>query len=122
MDASIEQFRWQKSAACNGAPSYLFFPDERRLPDFQEDPAFEGKVAQDYCAECPVKAVCKEFALLHDAWGEWGGTSKTARDRRYSMNERRELRAFKAIDGEYTPLHGEDVTPDMEDWDWAEAS
>lgn len=119
MDADIQQFRWQQSAACNGAPSYLFFPEEMTLPDFKEDPAYEGKVAKDFCGSCIVRNVCKEFALLHDAWGIWGNTQKGERDRIYPQGERREMRALKYESGNYTPLHGEAEAPDPEDWLWA---
>lgn len=107
MDANAQQFTWQKSAGCNGVPSYIFFPDETKLPGFKEDPKFRGKTFEDYCGPCRVRSICKEFALLHDTWGVWGGTKKGERDRLYPVGERNEMRALKAESNTYFPLHGE---------------
>lgn len=88
------------------------------MPGFKENEKFRGKTANDYCGSCIVKNVCKEFALLHDAWGIWGDTQKGQRDRLYPQDDRRELRGLKAESGSYTPLHGEAEAPDAEEWEW----
>jgi WhiB family redox-sensing transcriptional regulator len=45
--------------------------------------------AQRVCAECPVKARCLEYALLHRIeYGVWGGASE--RERRRILHARRE--------------------------------
>lgn len=73
---------------------------------FEENPLFVGKRAKDYCAQCPVKAICKEFSVLHDMEGIWGNTSDTERRRRYSSEERFELRNDQEEVGRYEPLYG----------------
>lgn len=42
--------------------------------------------AKRVCAECPVQAVCLEYALTFDAVGIWGGTSE--KERRRILRER----------------------------------
>lgn len=119
MDADTEQFRWQRSAACLGAPSYIFFPDEMEHPGFREDEKFKGKTAKDFCEGCPVRAICEEFALLHDESGIWGNTKTGQRAKNHPTGERREMRAMKAESGKYKRLYGEGETPNAEDFDWA---
>lgn len=114
MEADVQQFRWQKSAKCNGVPSYIFFPEERELPGFREDPQYKEKTFEDFCGQCRVRSVCKEFALLHDTYGIWGGTTKPQRDRFYGREDRQEMRAMKAEVGRYKPLHGGGEVPVME--------
>jgi len=121
MSADIEQFLWQRSAACNGVPSYIFFPDERLNNNFKEAEGFEGKTAEDFCGGCIVRNICKEFALLHNAWGIWGGTNKGSRDRLFSQGERNEMRAFKADDGRYSALYGENDAPDVDEYIFEQA-
>lgn len=104
IDAS--QSRWQKAAACKGAPSYLFFPDETHDPDFKSDPMFEGLSFRDFCNGCPVKFLCEEYAVLHDSFGIWGDTSDRQRSRRYKKEERWEMRDYKEDAGDYYPLYG----------------
>ena len=111
MEASAGQFSWQKRAACNGVPSYIFFPDERKLPGFREVPGYEGVTFQDYCGGCRVRNVCEEFAVLHSAIGVWGGMLEPERNRKYSKNTRKELRSLKTG---YFPLWGESETPDVD--------
>jgi len=68
---------------------------------------YKGKTYRDFCGGCKVRNVCKEFAILHDAHGAWGGTTKLERDKLYPTDERREMRNYKAESGKYFPLHGE---------------
>ncbi|MFG2268125.1 WhiB family transcriptional regulator [Streptomyces sp. NPDC048720] len=101
-----DQLKWQKGAACKGVPSYLFFPEEMKEEGFEENPLFRGKKAADYCDNCPVKAICREFSVLHDAEGIWGNTTTGQRDRRYSRYERFEMRDTQEELGNYEPLYG----------------
>lgn len=101
-----DQFRWQVVAACKGVPSYLFFPEEMEREGFQENPLFFGKKAEDYCAQCPVQRICREFSVLHDAEGIWGNTTDRQRRRRYPREERFEMRNTKEELGYYEPLYG----------------
>jgi len=73
---------------------------------FQENPLYRGKKAEDFCAECPVREICREFAVLHDSEGIWGNMSDRQRDRRYSKEERFELRNDLEDLGRYNPLYG----------------
>lgn len=101
-----DQFRWQVGAACKGVPSYLFFPEEMKVSGFKENPLFKGKRAKDYCDNCPVREICREFAVLHDSEGIWGNTKDSERDRRYPREERFELRNDQEEVGRYEPLYG----------------
>ena len=80
---------WQFEAACRGEDSGLFFAPnyfERR----EEKEAREAK-AKLFCARCPVRAECLEFALrIREAHGIWGGMNEM--ERRALLRER-ELRA-----------------------------
>jgi hypothetical protein len=94
------------AAACKGVPLYLFFPDEMKREGFKENPLFEGKKAEDYCAKCPVRNICREFSVLHDMEGIWAGTTDIERDGRYPREERFELRNDAEEMGLYKPLYG----------------
>lgn len=97
------QSRWQKSAACIGVPSYIFFSEETNLPDFHPNPDLEGKTFRDFCDECPVKRRCEQFAVLHDTYGVWGGMTMRQREKMYSLDERWEMRDYTTG---YSPLYG----------------
>jgi hypothetical protein len=101
-----DQFRWQRGAACKGVPSYVFFPEERAFEGFEENALFAGKNANDYCATCPVKSICQEFSVLHDMEGIWANTTDGQRRRRYSRDERFEMRNDIEELGQYEPLYG----------------
>ena len=106
MGIDTSQFSWQRSAACNGLPSYIFYPEERSLPDFKEDPEHKGKTYEDFCQKCPVKYPCLDFALLHDMQGVWGGTTEKQREERFCVDERWYMRAAKEEQGRYKALYG----------------
>lgn len=101
-----DQFRWQKRAACRGVPSYIFYPEERAFEGFKENALFAGKKWEDFCNSCPVRELCREFAVLHDMEGIWGNTTDGQRSRRYSKGERFELRNDQEEIGRYEPLYG----------------
>jgi hypothetical protein len=73
---------------------------------FKENPLFVGKKAADYCAQCPVRAICEEFSVLHDAEGIWGNMTDRQRNRSYPKEERFEMRDTKEDMGRYEPLYG----------------
>lgn len=100
------QLAWQRGAACKGVPSYIFFPEEKAFEGFKENPLFLGKKASDYCDTCPVRAICLEFSVLHDAEGIWSSTSTNERSRRYPKEERFEMRNDLEEMGSYEPLYG----------------
>ena len=62
---------WRDQAACNGADTRLFYPED----------GGSVRKAMAFCAVCPVVAECRQWALeFPEVWGVWGGTSE--RDRR----------------------------------------
>jgi WhiB family redox-sensing transcriptional regulator len=70
---------------CRDLPPEIFFPSD----------GVGVEVARHYCAECPVKAPCLEYALEnHIEHGVWGGASE--RERRRIARSRRGLPARTA--------------------------
>ena len=70
---------------CRDLPPEIFFPSD----------GVGVEVARHYCAECPVKAPCLEYALEnHIEHGVWGGASE--RERRRIARSRRGLPARPA--------------------------
>ncbi|HEX9123092.1 MAG TPA: WhiB family transcriptional regulator [Actinomycetota bacterium] len=69
---------WQQEAACRGADASLFFAPnyfERR----EEKLAREVK-AKAFCARCPVREECLEYALrIREPHGIWGGMNEFER-------------------------------------------
>src|SRR5689334_8656429 len=35
--------------------------------------------AKAFCAECPIQKFCKNYAIVHDEYGIWGGTTRKER-------------------------------------------
>jgi WhiB family transcriptional regulator, redox-sensing transcriptional regulator len=69
---------WMLGARCRDLPPVIFFPSD----------GVGVEVARHYCAECPVRAECLEFALGHRIdHGVWGGSSE--RERRRILRSRR---------------------------------
>lgn len=65
---------WRDRGACRGQDSELFFPGEHQ----------EQVPAKQFCAVCPVRVECLEYALAGNIQhGIWGGLS---------INSRREIR------------------------------
>ena len=63
---------WGKLSLCQDMGSGMFFPTkqtseyiERCLP----------------CNSCPVKRECRNWAIIHDEYGIWGGLTKKERNR-----------------------------------------
>lgn len=66
---------WDRGARCAGSDPDLFFNDARE----QE--------AKQVCADCPIRDVCLERALVSRDEGVWGGT--TQKERRNILRRRR---------------------------------
>ena len=76
---------WMFDARCRGVDPAEFFPSD----------GTGVEVAQRMCAQCPVRAECLEYALLHRiAQGVWGGASE--RERRRILRARRRSAAAEA--------------------------
>jgi WhiB family redox-sensing transcriptional regulator len=70
---------WMELARCRNVDPEVFFPND----------GVGVQAAQRYCAECPVRALCLEYALEnHIQHGVWGGVSERGR-RRIAHNRRR---------------------------------
>ena len=70
--------KWRQRAACRGIDPDIFYP-------VSEDDAEEAKAI---CAQCPVRQVCLEFALVNrEREGVWGGLLE--RERRRLARQRR---------------------------------
>ncbi|HTW07721.1 MAG TPA: WhiB family transcriptional regulator [Acidimicrobiales bacterium] len=71
---------WMGEGRCRELPPEVFFPSD----------GVGVEVARRYCAECPVKSPCLEYALEnHIEHGVWGGCSE--RERRRIARSRRGL-------------------------------
>jgi WhiB family transcriptional regulator, redox-sensing transcriptional regulator len=63
---------------CKDMDPAIFFPSD----------GLGVQAAQRICADCPVKAMCLEYALAHRVdHGVWGGASE--RERRRILRQRR---------------------------------
>lgn len=62
---------WRAQAACRGKGHRIFFPER----------GGEWEEAMAICAPCPVKTQCADWALRHERFGIWGGTSERERRR-----------------------------------------
>lgn len=80
---------WVKKAKCNSTTKVNFLSDKR------ED-ALEAK---RFCIGCPVKTLCKTYAVAHDEYGVWGGTSRYERSHygNYFVNSIRELYYYHGL-------------------------
>ena len=70
---------WKQAAACEGAPSDIFYPENE----------FETAAAKAICATCPVRGLCLESALRNkERYGVWGGLTPRERARLRRRNLR----------------------------------
>ncbi|MDA8186493.1 MAG: WhiB family transcriptional regulator [Acidimicrobiales bacterium] len=77
---------WMSDGKCRDMDPAIFFPND----------GVGVQVAQRICAECAVKALCLEYALVNRIdHGVWGGASE--RERRRLLRQRRVARARAAI-------------------------
>jgi WhiB family redox-sensing transcriptional regulator len=78
MEAKKLDTSWMVQGRCRDLPPEIFFPSD----------GVGVEVARRYCAECPVKGPCLEYALEnHIEHGVWGGASE--RERRRIARSRR---------------------------------
>jgi WhiB family transcriptional regulator, redox-sensing transcriptional regulator len=83
---------WMVQGRCRDLPPEIFFPSD----------GVGVEVARHYCAECPVKGPCLEYALEnHIEHGVWGGASE--RERRRIARSRRGLPARTPATGAQPP-------------------
>lgn len=80
LDLHIEAAAWQKDALCRGVDPDLFFPER----------GASTREAKAVCHQCPVQALCLEYALQGgEKFGIWGGKSE---------RERRRIRRARSIE------------------------
>lgn len=78
---------WYDDAACKGMDVELFYAEA------------PGPTAQALttCAACPVRRTCSEVAMAdREAYGVWGGTLETHRQRIFRREDRHRRRAERA--------------------------
>ena len=70
---------WQERGACRTAnPSLFFAPDH----ESNHQRRFRETAAKAICAHCPVRAICRAYALqTGELYGIWGGTTERERMR-----------------------------------------
>jgi WhiB family transcriptional regulator, redox-sensing transcriptional regulator len=78
---------WRDAGACLHADPDLFFPVSVTGPSRRE-----VAQAKAFCAQCPVRRQCLEFAQDNGVYGIWGGTTMQERQR----IRRRDQRAARA--------------------------
>jgi WhiB family transcriptional regulator, redox-sensing transcriptional regulator len=78
---------WRDAGACLHADPDLFFPVSATGPSRKE-----VAQAKAFCAHCPVRRQCLEFAQDNGVYGIWGGTTMLERQR----IRRRDQRAARA--------------------------
>lgn len=62
---------WRSEAACEGADTSVFFSLSRAKGADDE--------AKAYCAGCPVRPACLEYAIRTGSVGVWGGMTDEER-------------------------------------------
>ena len=77
---------WQERGACRSAnPSLFFAPDN----ETNHQRRFRETAAKAICAHCPVRAVCRAYALqTGEVYGIWGGTTERERMRSAAQHRR----------------------------------
>ena len=62
---------WQDNAACKNSPTEWFYPEGAEInPD-----------ALYLCETCPVRNECRDYGVVYEEWGIWGGLSASQRRR-----------------------------------------
>lgn len=85
-EVKLVETSWMVQGRCRDLPPEVFFPSD----------GVGVEVARHYCAECPVKGPCLEYALEnHIEHGVWGGASE--RERRRIARSRRGLPARSVL-------------------------
>lgn len=92
MATSLHRPSWFDVANCRSTDAYLvdvFYPSKTD--------ALNGgavKIAKAFCAPCPARSECLEYALAHNEnWGIWGGTTL---DERLAIKRERRRNRRKA--------------------------
>jgi WhiB family redox-sensing transcriptional regulator len=71
--------QWQERGACRDANPALFY-----APDYESthQRRFRETAAKEVCSHCPVRVLCRAYALqAGELYGIWGGTTERERMR-----------------------------------------
>lgn len=68
---------WMEKAICKNK-THLFFPKLAERPQARQRREAEAKV---FCAQCPVKIECRDYARNSGEYGIWGGESEMDREK-----------------------------------------
>lgn len=74
---------WVKRAKCKNKLDTCFIADNTA----------EAAEAKRFCIGCPVLTLCKTYAIAHNEYGVWGGTSRYERlnNGKFFINQIREI-------------------------------
>lgn len=64
-----------KQAACAGIDTELFYPAQDIFS------AEEKQMITRMCVACPILEMCREWGLIHERYGVWGGLVPLDRER-----------------------------------------
>lgn len=67
--------KWKDRPACEGTDTELWFNEDDK-PTYQQ-----YATLKKICKGCPVRQQCLDYALKHDVFGFWGGTTPRERQR-----------------------------------------
>lgn len=90
---------WQKEGAC------LYVSEEKRKEflEYREGRPSKNDPRKEICEGCPVRAECLAYAIVHDEFGIWGGTSKGERQK-LPQKIKKQLTEKAIEEGWYNPL------------------
>lgn len=71
-DLDLEESMWMVGAACTDTDPEAFFAFESSA---------DIKMLKRICFACDVRQQCLDYALKHNVFGYWGGTSRFERRR-----------------------------------------
>lgn len=64
----MDRERWSRQAECKGRGDLFLRTNKNREQEWKR-----------ICASCPVLEMCRDYALLHEGSGNWGGMSRSER-------------------------------------------
>jgi WhiB family redox-sensing transcriptional regulator len=85
--------QWQGRGACRAVNPALFYAPDNETSHQRR---FRESAAKTVCSHCPVRAICRAYALqAGELYGIWGGT--TERERQQSAERRQSRKAARAV-------------------------
>lgn len=98
---------WQDEGLC----AYVEPEIKKLFQNFPEGRPLKEDTRKKICRECPVIMECLSYAIVHDEYGVWGGTSKGER-KKVSQKIKKALKEKAQKEGWYRPLR--DFLPSVE--------